>query len=470
MLNAFSSLHDYYPRNVSSITNIDTWIDSSLGYMCAPLPSSTIYPMQPSPASYQSSPSPLQLSRNSSHFTSIPHGMKRSRSGESILSSHSIHSLNSHNTSLPSRSSLSSGDGILSVEGDKGRCPVPDCGKSFKDLKAHMLTHQTERPEKCPITTCDYHIKGFARKYDKNRHTLTHYKGTMVCGFCPGSGTPAEKSFNRADVFKRHLTTVHEVEQSAPNSRRKPSAPYPTTRSLSSYGPDATGKCSTCSSSFANAQDFYEHLDDCVLRQVQQEDPLEAINAKRLAEVEHDTKVHELLVRNKLPTTTQHQYSLKYEDEEDEEEILSSTSSPLDYTTRPSKRPRSSNTPHAGLTSSKGGMKLHTKPNQPRKPRSEYPKSWGTPMDQMDLKKRVLCTFDGPDRLCKDEMLMSNQYEVRIPLQGQAQGQGRGYITDLDYHTMRRAEGWHGATAEEKGPFWGTNQGVDLEVLMGVGY
>lgn len=43
-----------------------------------------------------------------------------------------------------------------------------------------MLTHQNKRPEKCPIQTCEYHVKGFARKYDKNRHTRTHYKGTMV--------------------------------------------------------------------------------------------------------------------------------------------------------------------------------------------------------------------------------------------------------------------------------------------------
>lgn len=34
-----------------------------------------------------------------------------------------------------------------------------------------MLTHQEERPEKCPIASCECHIKGFARKY-KNRHAL----------------------------------------------------------------------------------------------------------------------------------------------------------------------------------------------------------------------------------------------------------------------------------------------------------
>ena len=47
---------------------------------------------------------------------------------------------------------------------ERHRCLHPDCGKVFKDLKAHVLTHQTERLEKCPIVTCEYHIKGFARK------------------------------------------------------------------------------------------------------------------------------------------------------------------------------------------------------------------------------------------------------------------------------------------------------------------
>ncbi|KUJ19270.1 uncharacterized protein LY89DRAFT_566870, partial [Mollisia scopiformis] len=153
-----------------------------------------------------------------------------------------------------------------SDDSSKGRCPHLDCGKVFKDLKAHLLTHQIERSEKCPVLSCEYHVKGFVRKYDKNRHTLTHYKGTMVCGFCPGSGSAAEKSFNRADVFKRHLTTVHSVEQTPPNSRKKTLDNAESGKTISNYAPDATGKCSTCSGTFSNAQDFYEHLDDCVLR------------------------------------------------------------------------------------------------------------------------------------------------------------------------------------------------------------
>lgn len=152
---------------------------------------------------------------------------------------------------------------------NRNRCPHPQCGRVFKDLAAHMLTHMEERPEKCPIESCEYHTKGFARKYDKNRHALTHYKGTMVCPFCPGPGTAYEKAFNRADVFKRHLTAVHNVEQTPPNSRKQAgpnSATSTTSREQGEClqgGPSA--KCSICHCHFATAQEFYEHLDDCVL-------------------------------------------------------------------------------------------------------------------------------------------------------------------------------------------------------------
>ena len=199
---------------------------------------------------------------------------------------------------------------------EKSRCTYPECGKVFKDLKAHTLTHQNERPEKCPIQACEYHVKGFARKYDKKRHTLTHYKGTMVCGFCPGSGSAAEKSFNRADVFKRHLTSIHGVEQTPPNGRKKTSGNINNGKKLSAYAAHATGKCSTCSSTFSNAQDFYEHLDDCVLRIVQQEQPSEAVNAAtQVAQAKNNQAVHETLGKDSLPTTT-----AGFPDDEDSDE------------------------------------------------------------------------------------------------------------------------------------------------------
>jgi hypothetical protein len=181
-----------------------------------------------------------------------------------------------------------------------------------------MLTHQNERPEKCPIPTCEYHTKGFARKYDKNRHTLTHYKGTMVCNFCPGSGSSAEKSFNRADVFKRHLTSVHGVEQTPPNARRK--SPAGGKQAPQSNVRDVSGMCSTCGVMFINAQEFYEHLDDCVLRVVQQAEPSEAINERLLMSVVDDPAVHASMKKHNLPTTVEYAAPASYDEEEDDEQ------------------------------------------------------------------------------------------------------------------------------------------------------
>ncbi|KAK9422080.1 hypothetical protein SUNI508_05088 [Seiridium unicorne] len=332
---------------------------------------------------------------------------------------------------------------------EKRRCPHPDCGKTFKDLKAHMLTHQTERPEKCPIQTCDYHVKGFARKYDKNRHTLTHYKGTMVCGFCPGSGSAAEKSFNRADVFKRHLTAVHGVEQTPPNSRKKTSASVNSGKKLTGYAADATGKCSTCSVTFSNAQDFYEHLDDCVLRIVQQEDPAEAVNARRLAEVENDEEVHQTLEKNCLPLTTQTTSLSDEEDDDDmvddedflDEDFKARKASPRNKKGNPANGVQKSR----GMTHSRGGVSLNSK-SKSRKNRRDYPSSWGFDKGQMTMKKRVMTVFDGPRRLAKDDMMLSTEHEVRIKL-----ADGKSYVTDLDVQTMKRAQGFLDATDEEKG-------------------
>ncbi|KAJ4420629.1 hypothetical protein N0V85_000536 [Neurospora sp. IMI 360204] len=340
---------------------------------------------------------------------------------------------------------------------EKQRCPHPECGKTFKDLKAHMLTHQTERPEKCPIATCEYHVKGFARKYDKNRHTLTHYKGTMVCGFCPGSGSAAEKSFNRADVFKRHLTAVHGVEQTPPNSRKKTggvNGGNSGNKKLTGYAPDATGKCSTCSQTFSNAQDFYEHLDDCVLRIVQQEDPAEAINAKRLAEVENDREVHNTLEKNNLPTTTTMTAQMDdvdededMADEDDNEDSVAGRGSKNSPSRKTKGNPANGVQKSRGLTHSRGGVALQSK-TRGRKNRRDYPSSWGFDKGQMTMKKRVVAVFDGPRRLAKDDMMLSTEHEVRIKLQD-----GKSYVTDLDVQTLRRTEGFLNATEEEKGPW-----------------
>jgi hypothetical protein len=64
----------------------------------------------------------------------------------------------------------------------------------------------------------------------------------------------------------------------------------------------------------------------------------------------------------------------------------------------------------------------------------------------MKMKKRVLCVYDGGRRLWKDDMMLDQEFEVRMHLAG-----GKSYVTDLDVQTLKRAEGVHGATIEERG-------------------
>jgi hypothetical protein len=373
--------------------------------------------------------------------------------------------------SFTSGASHQSPSSDMNEEGEKGRCPFPECGKAFKDLKAHMLTHQAERPEKCPITSCEYHLKGFARKYDKNRHTLTHYKGTMVCGFCPDTGTSSEKTFNRADVFKRHLTSVHHVEQTPPNSRKR--SPGAASKKSDNFQQDAvTGKCSTCQAVFPSPQDFYEHLDDCVLRMVQQVEPSEDINAQHLSTISNDKEVQDTFDRHMIkmednPTSFDDDEDDDEDDEDDEDSSYLGRSVKAGLRgSKPSSRvvlngAVTKKVNKKGLTWSQGGVALVGKG---RKKRKDYPPAWGMHADKMRMKKRVTCVYDGQRRLAKDELMLNNEFEVRLPLPG-----GQGYVTDLDVETIKRAEGFLNASDAEKGP-WNfqdmSQPAVDLHELM----
>lgn len=420
------------------------------------LPPNGFYPQSPEPSQFQHADSYMPKQSYSQQSSLVPPSPVPSGPHSRPVSVYDRRSSISSTHSRPSQSSpAASGAELDDDTKEKGRCPHPDCGRVFKDLKAHMLTHQSERPEKCPIVTCEYHTKGFARKYDKNRHTLTHYKGTMVCGFCPGSGSPAEKSFNRADVFKRHLTSVHGVEQTPPNCRKKSPAAS-ATKSVSDYCHDATGKCSTCSVTFSNAQDFYEHLDDCVLRVVQQEEPSEAINQQRLAEVEEDEEVKKTMEKHRLLDTGG---PAEYDDENDDDDDDFDDRRPAKF----SKTGKSSRVILGNNAVSKPNSKKLTASKR-RNNRDRYPQSWGCPSGNIKTKKRVLCVFDGQRRLWKDEMMLDNEFEVRLKLPGGA-GDGtnrEAYITDLDVETLKRANGILSATEEERG-VW--NSGAAAQMI-----
>lgn len=286
---------------------------------------------------------------------------------------------------------------------EKGRCTYPDCGRVFKDLKAHLLTHQTERPERCPIQACEYHIKGFSRKYDKNRHTLTHYKGTMICGFCPSTGPTAEKSFNRADVFKRHLIGVHSAEQTPPNSRKKTPGSARNSKRLLNYDSDATGMCSTCSKVFGNAQDLYEHLDDCVLRKVQQIQFSDAMTGERLQEADKERIVDQTLPNNHLSTSTTSLSTNENANEDDKAD---------EGNQKPSNTNDSNSLPKAqGLVHSKGQVTIATKPHEKRK---DYPPWWDVPLSETRLQKEAPSGLDTSVIGRVDCMVLDTDYDSQL--------------------------------------------------------
>ena len=82
------------------------------------------------------------------------------------------------------------------------------------------------------------------------------------------------------------------------------------------------------------------------------------------------------------------------------------------------------------------------------------------PVEKMKMKKRTLCVYEGPRRLLKDEMMLDNDFQVRMQLK-QEQGEtgapnvgaGNAYVTDLDVRTVERAEAFLNASEEEKGPW-----------------
>lgn len=116
-----------------------------------------------------------------------------------------------------------------------------------------------------------------------------------------------------------------------------------------------------------------------------------------------------------------------------------------------------------GLTWSRNGVALAGGPNSGKgsKRRKNYPISWGAAPEKMRMRKRVLCVYDGGRRLWKDDMMLDGENEVRIPLPSTV-GDGRAWITDLDFQTLRRVEALHNATEEEKGAE------EDVEALMRV--
>lgn len=76
----------------------------------------------------------------------------------------------------------------------------------------HMLI---ETPLQGVTSPCPGQNLGeYTQLYEQDRRKLTHYRCPMVCGFCPGTAPISQRT------FKRHLASVHDIEQSLPDSSK----------------------------------------------------------------------------------------------------------------------------------------------------------------------------------------------------------------------------------------------------------
>jgi hypothetical protein len=91
----------------------------------------------------------------------------------------------------------------------QNRCPYPECREIFKDLKAHMLTHQNARSGKYPSQSY---------KDEKNHGSSSLCNGKMPCTFSTDSGfesTVPPESVNGADSFRGHFRSADNFEQAS---------------------------------------------------------------------------------------------------------------------------------------------------------------------------------------------------------------------------------------------------------------
>ncbi|KAF3768503.1 hypothetical protein M406DRAFT_71501 [Cryphonectria parasitica EP155] len=256
----------------------------------------------------------------------------------------------------------------------KKRSICNNCGKAFKDIKTHMITHKDKRPEKCPVKC---------------------------------SGTAMETAFSRSDALKKHLVADHDVQHASDGQMFDDHGGVETKTGC--HAPGAFGKCGI---SFSDPQRLYDHLDDCVLQSLLEENPFDIINAQRLAEISTDL-----------------------EDEEIGYEFDNKTDA---FASR--------HPPTIWNRKMDPAQSLQPPKDKPKRIKCKnYPSSWGYDATQVGMKRRVMSIFNGPMRLAKDDMMLSTEHEVRIKL-----SDGKSSVTDLDILTKSRAKMFHGALDDQK--------------------
>ena len=89
----------------------------------------------------------------------------------------------------------------------------PHCGRTF--LRPSALTHHVRihtRPWKCTVTTCRFHVRGFASRRECERHVEERHGGEGTRRWmCPHEGCQYLGS-PRASNMRRHALAMHGIE------------------------------------------------------------------------------------------------------------------------------------------------------------------------------------------------------------------------------------------------------------------
>lgn len=139
--------------------------------------------------------------------------------------------------------------------------------KTFQEiaLSSHLAASIEPVAEVCPVKTCERHLSGFSKAGEGKRHAFTHFKGSLVCGFCKPYITTFFRAPDRVNLFLTHLVKNHGV-RGHHNDHEVGGARLVRKKST---GP--VSNCSICSEPFT-AQVLYEHLPGCILREVARSD------------------------------------------------------------------------------------------------------------------------------------------------------------------------------------------------------
>lgn len=111
-----------------------------------------------------------------------------------------------------------------------------------------------EYSQKCPVTTCEYHHKGFSLKVERDKHTMTQFQGDVRCSIWSSCGSSSDYSntyLNNVEHLRNHIRIFY--------------GRVPLTHHIT-----ATLKCWICHRSFLQPA-YLEHLDDCILHAVELE-------------------------------------------------------------------------------------------------------------------------------------------------------------------------------------------------------